>query len=270
VWVAVCAYVQASVCIKITALCPIALLEKASDLLRWQKRHPSLNLPWKTHAFPILSDSSPLHLTASEPPALSAEEERELELAHERVLAVCARCAERGVPLLVDAEYAAVQPAIDYLTLAGALACNAERSIVHGTVQAYLRDARERLETMARGAERARVRLGVKLVRGAYLAREARVAAALGVPSPVHGSIRETHDCYNGCAAFLLDRVRRGSASVVLATHNVESGNWPWPGKRLSLVVLVRALHPRCGVSPSDEMRWSCVADPRPTRGGAW
>jgi proline dehydrogenase len=262
--------VQASVCIKITALCPIALLEKASDLLRWQKRHPSLNLPWKTHAFPILSDSSPLHLTASEPPALSAEEERELELAHERVLAVCARCAERGVPLLVDAEYAAVQPAIDYLTLAGALACNAERSIVHGTVQAYLRDARERLETMARGVERARVRLGVKLVRGAYLAREARVAAALGVPSPVHGSIRETHDCYNGCAAFLLDRVRRGSASVVLATHNVESGNWPWPGKRLSLVVLVRALHPRCGVSPSDEMRWSCVADPRPTRGGAW
>lgn len=220
---------SASVCIKITALCPIALLEKTSDLLRWQKKHPSFNLPWKTHSFPILSESSPLHLTASEPPALTAEEERELQLAHERLLAVCARCAEHGIPLLVDAEYATVQPAIDYFTFVGALAFNdaadgEQRPIVHGTIQAYLRDARDRLEAMVRSAERERVRLGLKVVRGAYLTRETRLAAALGVPSPVHGSIQETHDCYNGCAAFLLDRVRRGSASVMLATHNVESG----------------------------------------------
>ncbi|CAL4940521.1 unnamed protein product [Urochloa decumbens] len=221
---------SASVCIKITALCPIALLEKTSDLLRWQKKHPSFNLPWKAHSFPILSDSSPLYLTSSEPPALTAEEERELVLAHERLLSVCAACAEHGIPLLVDAEYATVQPAIDYFTLVGALAFNgegtagADRPIVHGTVQAYLRDARDRLEAMVRAAERERVRLGLKVVRGAYLARETRLAASLGVPSPIHGSIQDTHDCYNGCAAFLLDRVRRGSASVMLATHNVESG----------------------------------------------
>ncbi|CAN6294366.1 unnamed protein product [Urochloa humidicola] len=215
---------SASVCIKITALCPIALLEKTSDLLRWQKKHPSFNLPWKAHSFPILSDSSPLYLTASEPPALTAEEERELELAHERLLAVCAACAEHGIPLLVDAEYATVQPAIDYFTLVGALAFNGDGAIVHGTIQAYLRDARDRLEAMVRAAERERVRLGLKVVRGAYLARETRLAASLGVPSPIHGSIQDTHDCYNGCAAFLLDRVRRGSASVMLATHNVESG----------------------------------------------
>ena len=70
--------VQASVCIKITALCPIELLEKTSDLLRWQHKHPSLHLPWKVHSFPILSDSSPLYLTQSEPAALTAEEERPL------------------------------------------------------------------------------------------------------------------------------------------------------------------------------------------------
>ncbi|KAL6641435.1 hypothetical protein ACP70R_019616 [Stipagrostis hirtigluma subsp. patula] len=222
---------SASVCIKITALCPIALLEKTSDLLRWQQKHPSFNLPWKAHSFPVLSDSSPLYLTVSEPPALTAEEERELQLAHERLLAVGARCAEHGIPLLVDAEYATVQPAIDYFTFAGALAFNGEeaadggeRPIVHGTIQAYLRDARDRLEAMVGAAERERVRLGLKVVRGAYLARESRLAASLGVPSPIHGSIQDTHDCYNGCAAFLLDRVRRGSASVMLATHNVESG----------------------------------------------
>lgn len=224
---------QASVCIKITALCPIALLEKTSDLLRWQHKHPSFVLPWKQHSFPILSDSSPLYLTSSEPPALTADEERELQLAHERLLAVGARCAEHGIPLLVDAEYATVQPAIDYFTFVGALAFNGEaaaaaassaRPIVHGTIQAYLRDARDRLESQLHAAERARVRLGLKVVRGAYMAREARLAASLGVPSPVHPSIQDTHDCYNGCAALLLDRVRRGGASVMLATHNVESG----------------------------------------------
>uniref|UniRef100_A0A0A9DHJ8 Proline dehydrogenase n=1 Tax=Arundo donax TaxID=35708 RepID=A0A0A9DHJ8_ARUDO len=223
---------SASVCIKITALCPIALLEKTSDLLRWQHKHPSFVLPWKAHSFPILSDSSPLYLTSSEPPALTAEEERELQLAHERLLAVGARCAEHGIPLLVDAEYATVQPAIDYFTFAGALAFNGEdagagdgeRPIVHGTIQAYLRDARDRLEAMVGAAERERVRLGLKVVRGAYLARESRLAASLGVQSPIHGSIKDTHDCYNGCAAFLLDHVRRGSASLMLATHNVESG----------------------------------------------
>ncbi|XP_062205568.1 proline dehydrogenase 2, mitochondrial-like [Phragmites australis] len=219
---------SASVCIKITALCPIALLEKTSDLLRWQQKHPSFHLPWKAHSFPILSDSSALYLTASEPPVLTVEEERELQLAHERLLAVGARCAEHGIPLLVDAEYATVQPAIDYFTFVGAVEFNGagdgERPIVHGTIQAYLRDARDRLEAMVRAAERERVRLGLKVVRGAYLARETRLAASLGVPSPIHGSIQDTHDCYNGCAAFLLDRVRRRSASVMLATHNVESG----------------------------------------------
>lgn len=216
---------SASVCIKITALCPIALLEKASDLLRWQQKHPSLHLPWKAHSFPILSDSSPLYLTASAPAPLTAEEERELQLAHERLLVIGERCAEYDIPLLVDAEYAAVQPAIDYFTFVGALAFNGGgRPIVHGTIQAYLRDARDRLEAMVRAAEAERVCLALKVVRGAYLARETRLAASLGVPSPIHGSIQDTHDCYNDCAAFLLERVRRGSASVMLATHNVESG----------------------------------------------
>ncbi|KAL5224475.1 hypothetical protein ABZP36_011114 [Zizania latifolia] len=216
---------SASVCIKITALCPIALLQKVSDLLRWQQKQPSLHLPWKVHGFPVLSDSSPLYLTASEPQALTAEEERELDMAHGRLLAIGDRCAEYDIPLLVDAEYAAVQPAIDYFTFAGALSFNGGgRPIVHGTIQAYLRDARDRLEAMARAAEGERVCLALKLVRGAYLARETRLAASLGVPSPIHSSIQDTHDCYNGCAAFLLDRVRRGSASVMLATHNVASG----------------------------------------------
>ncbi|GJM91404.1 hypothetical protein PR202_ga07768 [Eleusine coracana subsp. coracana] len=223
----------ASVCIKITALCPIALLEKTSDLLRWQLKHPSLVLPWKTHSFPILSDSSPLYLTPSEPPALTADEERELELAHDRP-------ARRG-PALRGARHPAARgrrvrhgPArhrLLHLRRRAGLQHQQGRLGHRGPPHRARhhpglppRHARDRLEAQVRAAEKERVRLGLKVVRGAYMAREARLASSLGVPSPVHGTIQDTHDCYNGCAAFLLDRVRRGHASVMLATHNVESG----------------------------------------------
>jgi proline dehydrogenase len=126
--------------------------------------------------------------------------------------------------LLIDAEYASVQPAIDYFTYLVALKFNNERPIVYGTVQAYLRDAKERLEMMMKSGEKEGICTGIKLVRGAYITRETRVASSLGVPSPIHGSILETHRCYNDCASFLLEKVRDGSGAVVLATHNTKSG----------------------------------------------
>lgn len=96
--------------------------------------------------------------------------------------------------------------------------------MVLGTVQCYLRDAKERLVGIVEAAEREGFVMGVKLVRGAYMTRESEMAAALGVESPIHGSIGETHRCYDECASFMLERIAGGSVSLVLATHNVESG----------------------------------------------
>ncbi|KAF3334901.1 Proline dehydrogenase [Carex littledalei] len=76
---------------------------------------------------------------------------------------------------------------------------------------------------MMKSGENEGICTGIKLVRGAYITRETRVASSLGVPSPIHGSILETHRCYNECASFLLEKVRDGSGAVVLATHNTKS-----------------------------------------------
>ncbi|XP_020083925.1 proline dehydrogenase 1, mitochondrial-like [Ananas comosus] len=216
---------SATVCIKITALCPISLLERISDLLRWNKKDPSFELPWKAHSFPILTDSSPIYLTPSIPEPLTQAEELELRSVHENIATLCEQCAKYNIPLLVDAEYASVQPAIDYFTYSAALKYNrGDCAVVYGTMQAYLKDSKERLVNMVNAAEEQGFSIGLKLVRGAYLTRETQLASAFGVPSPIHGSIQETHKCYNECASFLLERVRQGSGAVVLATHNVESG----------------------------------------------
>lgn len=224
---------QASfVIVKITAICPMKVLERVSDLLRWNHQDPSFNLPWKVNSFPIFSDSSPMYHTLKKPEPLTPEEDRDLQLAHERLLKLCQKCSEANVPLSVDAEHTMVQPAIDYLTYASAIVYNKDNNpIVYGTIQAYLKDAKERLLLATKAAEGMGIPMGFKVVRGAYMSSETKTAASLGYDSPIHNSIQDTHDCYNSCASFMLEKIADGFGALVLASHNVESGKkssiWP-------------------------------------------
>ncbi|EOY04343.1 Methylenetetrahydrofolate reductase family protein isoform 1 [Theobroma cacao] len=210
---------------KITAICPINLVRRVSDLLRWQYKDPSFNLPWKLNTFPIFSDSSPLYHTLQRPEPLTPQEELDFQLAHQRLLKLCQKCVEDNVALTIDAEDTSLQPAIDYLTYSSALMYNRDDNpIVYGTIQAYLKDAKERLFLAEKTAEKLGIPMGFKLVRGAYMTSERKLASSLGYDSPIHNSIQETHACYNDCASFMLERIADGHGAVVLATHNVESG----------------------------------------------
>ncbi|KAI9153227.1 hypothetical protein LWI28_008019 [Acer negundo] len=213
------------VIVKISAICPMSLLERVSDLLRWQQKDPSLNLPWKLNTFPIFSDCSPLYHTQKKPDPLTPEEETELQLGHERLLKLCQECVDANVPLAVDAEDTLIQPAIDYMTYSSAILYNKDdRPIVYNTMQAYLKDAKERLFLATKDAEKMKVPMGFKLVRGAYMSSETKFASSLGCESPIHNTIQDTHACYNDCASLMLEKIANGSGAVVLATHNVESG----------------------------------------------
>ncbi|XP_014506847.1 proline dehydrogenase 2, mitochondrial-like [Vigna radiata var. radiata] len=213
------------VIVKITAICPMVLLERLSDLLRWQKKDPSVVLPWKQDSFPIFAESSPLYHTQKRPEPLTPEEESDLQLVNQRLLKLCQKCEEANVPLLVDAEDTTVQPAIDYFTYSSAIMHNKDnKPIVFGTIQTYLKDAKERLLLTTKAAEKMGVPMGLKLVRGAYMSRESKLAKSLGFASPVHSTIQDTHNCFNDCSSFMLEKVANGPGSVVLATHNIESG----------------------------------------------
>lgn len=216
------------VIVKITAICPMRLLERVSDLLRWQQKDPSFILPWKRETLPIFSESSPLYHTQNRPEPLTPEEESELELAHQRLQDLCQRCVHAAIPLLVDAEHTEVQPAIDYFTYWAAVTNNkGDNPTVFGTIQTYLKDAKERLLKTTEMADKMGIPMGFKLVRGAYMSTERRVAESLNQPSPIHDTIFDTHKCFNDCSALMLQRIANGAAgAVVLATHNVESGTF--------------------------------------------
>ncbi|KAL0540609.1 hypothetical protein IC582_020618 [Cucumis melo] len=210
---------------KVSAICPLRLLERVSDLLRWQQKNPSFNLPWKLQTLPIFSESSPLYHTLEQPEPLTREEEKSLQISHERLMKICQSCVDANVPLAIDAEHTKVQPAIDYFTYSAAIIHNKDRNpIVYGTIQAYLKDAKDRLLLANKEASKLKIPLGIKLVRGAYMSSESKLASSLGFESPIHNTIQDTHSCYNTCASFLLDDIAKGSSGAILATHNVESG----------------------------------------------
>ncbi|MCD7463846.1 hypothetical protein HAX54_051554 [Datura stramonium] len=75
-----------------------------------------------------------------------------------------------------------------------------------------------------KAAEKMGVPMGFKLVRGAYMGSEKELASRLGFNSPIHDSLQQTHACFNSCAEFMIEEIANGSGSVVLATHNIESG----------------------------------------------
>ncbi|KAL4308451.1 hypothetical protein GQ457_01G050830 [Hibiscus cannabinus] len=209
----------------ITAICPISLLRRVSDLLQWQYKDPSFTLPWKHNTLPIFTNTSPLYHTLRKPEPLTLDEERDLESAHGRLQVLCQKCVDLNVPLTIDAEDTSLQPAIDYFTYSLVIMHNRDgNAIVYDTIQAYLRDAKERLFMASKMAENLGIPMGFKLVRGAYMSSKMRAASELGFDSPIHNNIEETHSCYDECASFMLERIANGNDAVVLATHNLQSG----------------------------------------------
>ena len=158
---------------------------------------------------------------------------------HRRAETVATAAASSGVTLLIDAEQTYLQPAVDWVALGLMQRYNRSGSaavagsgaaqplvVVYTTVQAYLRDAPDRLALTLARAELEGWDVGVKLVRGAYLASERRRAAELGYTDPTQTTLEATHAAYAQCADMMLAdggpvATRRGEA--MFATHNVAS-----------------------------------------------
>ncbi|XP_042755229.1 proline dehydrogenase 1, mitochondrial isoform X2 [Lactuca sativa] len=216
------------VVVKITAICPISLLKRVSDLLRWEYKHKnssSFVLPWKLKTLPIFVECSPFYHTLTKPSPLTMAEELDLELAQQRLTTICNKAIESNVPVVIDAEDTSIQPGIDYFTYSAAIMYNkGQKPLISGTIQAYLKDAGQRLFQTKKAADKLELPIGFKLVRGAYMSSERKLANSLGVESPIHNSINETHRCFNDCASFMVDELSNGPGGLILATHNLESG----------------------------------------------
>lgn len=148
---------------------------------------------------------------------------------------------DHQVRLMIDAEQSYMQPAIDHMVLHLQKRYNkpGEVPIIFNTYQAYLVDARPRIELDIRRAERDGFRLACKLVRGAYMVQERQLAKEHGCElhlgcvvvddvcplyhmycatndsptttnsykSPVWSTLEGTHASYHTCLELLFDHL---------------------------------------------------------------
>ncbi|XP_077663020.1 LOW QUALITY PROTEIN: hydroxyproline dehydrogenase, partial [Eretmochelys imbricata] len=158
---------------------------------------------------------------------LSPAENRHLQASLLRLDGVTQRAVEAGVRcgVLVDAEYTYVNPALTLVTLALMGRWNRTQPWVWNTYQCYLQDCLARLGADAALAERRGFWFGVKLVRGAYLEQERRLARSGGYPDPLHPTWEATNHSYERCLDLLLELVARDGqrCQLIVASHNEAS-----------------------------------------------
>lgn len=137
---------------------------------------------------------------------------------------VCTKCKERNVRILVDAESQHFQWGILRLTLDLMRKFNRDGyALVYNTYQAYLKSTSDTLAKHLAAAQQEGFTLGLKLVRGAYIASDQR--------SLIHDTKEDTDNAYNSITQGALKQTIGEfgaskpwpSVNLFLASHNRES-----------------------------------------------
>lgn len=152
---------------------------------------------------------------------LSDAEQEEWNNVVLRMEAIAKTAHDNDVPLFVDAEDYAFQPAIDELTWEMMTRFNLEKAIVFNTIQAYRKDRYHYLKEMLALSKKEGLKYGVKLVRGAYMEKERERALRGNYSSPIHETKKDTDQCFNDCLRYIVEHIE--DFSLCNGTHNEES-----------------------------------------------
>ena len=153
--------------------------------------------------------------------SLNTEEQIAWNRIIKRFRSCCQTAQEHGVALLVDAEEYSMQIATDQLVMDLMREFNLNKAVVYNTVQLYLVDGNHRLEQMHMQAIQQSFYLGLKLVRGAYMEKERKIAQKHGLSSPICASKDETDKSYHAAVDYCIKHL--ANIAVVLGSHNEES-----------------------------------------------
>lgn len=138
-----------------------------------------------------------------------------------RFEALCKLAYENGTKLFVDAEETWIQAAIDEITYSNMAMYNTEEAIIYNTIQLYRKGRIEEIKYRIEEARAAGYKLGLKLVRGAYMEKEADRAEELGYDDPIQDSKEDTDRDYNDALQLCFDN--RDVVYFCAGTHNEES-----------------------------------------------
>ena len=185
-----------------------------------EKAHVSPHIPFSVFKVTGVGDSNLLTKVQDKAPLTPAEEKAYARV-KERVNTICERAHSYGVRVFIDAEESWFQETIDQLSYNMMAKYNQEKAIVYNTYQLYRHDRLEALKQDYEAAVAGGYYLGGKLVRGAYLEKEARVAQEKGYANPINPSKAATDKLFNDALVFCVEHLDR--IAFCAGTHNEDS-----------------------------------------------
>lgn len=162
-----------------------------------------------------------LYQKIGEGKSLSSSEKAEWDRVVARYEATCKKAYDLDVGLLIDAEESWMQDAADELVEAMMKKYNKKKAVVFNTLQMYRWDRMDYLKELHKRAVKQGFKIGIKVVRGAYLEKENLRAEERGYPTPMCPDKKATDDNFDTCIAYLLDNL--DTFSLFSGTHNEES-----------------------------------------------
>lgn len=152
---------------------------------------------------------------------LTVEENEEWQRVVERYHIVCKLAKEKDVELLIDGEESWMQDAADDLVEEMMEIYNTDKPIVYNTLQTYRWDRLDYLKGLHERSRSKGYKIGVKIVRGAYMEKERERAKKLDYKSPICVDKQATDDNFNTTLTYILNHL--DDISVFIGSHNEES-----------------------------------------------
>lgn len=152
---------------------------------------------------------------------LSTTEQEEWNRVVARFEKICQYAFDHDVQLLIDGEETWMQDAADEVVERMMEKFNNKKAIIFNTLQLYRWDRVPYLKALHQRAKEKGYHIGMKLVRGAYMEKEAKRAVEKGYKNPICESKQATDINFNEGLNYMLDNITE--MAVFAGTHNEES-----------------------------------------------
>jgi len=178
-------------------------------------------IPFTVFKITGLGKSSLIKKASLDFQSLEDKELVELNLVAARVDEICKAASENQVSVFVDAEDSWYQDYIDQLVESMIFKYNNEFSIVYNTIQLYRHDRLQYMRGLISRCNSNGKKLGLKLVRGAYMEKEREQASKKNYQDPIQKDKQATDNDFNKAVEFCIENIE--NVSLCVGTHNEKS-----------------------------------------------
>ena len=153
--------------------------------------------------------------------ALTIEEESVYDVFKNRLDQLSIGAKKARIALYYDAEESWIQEEIDHLVNDLMRRHNKESATVYNTYQIYRRDKLQDFKDTVNKAAVDGYIVGAKLVRGAYVVKEADYAERHHAVNPLHDTKASVDDDFNEAVHFGIENINQ--VAMCIGSHNIES-----------------------------------------------